>query len=96
MDLEPLEPLRVLLHPHALIDLVTEDPGPVQSLLGVHKVGVILRSVLQQLLHEEGVLGHSLDGLEEVEGEGHALHLGVGLTLPQQIVKLGPHLHQLL
>ena len=96
MDLEPLEPLRVLLHPHALIDLVTEDPRPVQSLLGVHKVGVILRSVLQQLLNEEGVLGDPLDGLEEVEGEGHALHLGVGLALPQQIVKLGPDLDQLL
>ena len=25
MDLEPLQPLRVLLHPHSLIDLVTKD-----------------------------------------------------------------------
>ena len=67
VDLEPLEPLRVLLHPHPLVDLVTEDLRSVQSLLGVDKVRVILWSVPQQLLHQERVLGHPLDGLEEVE-----------------------------
>ena len=76
--------------------MVAEDPRPAERLLGVDEVRVILRSVPQQLLHQEGVLRHSLDGLEEVEGEGHALDLGVSLTLPQQVVKLRPDLDKLL
>ena len=51
---------------------------------------------LQQLLHEERVLGDALDRLEQVEGERHALDPRVRLTLPQQTVELGARLHQVL
>ena len=42
VDLQPLEALGVLLHPHPLIDLVAEDPGPVERLLGVDEVRMLL------------------------------------------------------
>ena len=58
--------------------------------------GSFLALDLQQLLHEERVLGDALDRLEQVEGERHALHPRVRLTLPQQTVELGARLHQVL
>ena len=61
MDLEPLQPLGVLLHPHTFIDLVTQNPGPTKGLLGVEVVRMTGGSVVQNLLYQERVLRHSLD-----------------------------------
>ena len=67
MYLEPLQPLRVLLHPHPLIDLVTEDPRPTERLLCVEVVRMVGWSVGQDLLHQERILRHPLDRFEKVE-----------------------------
>ena len=67
MDLKPLQSLRVLLHPHTFIDLVAQNSGPVQRLLRVEVVRMVRGGVSQDLLHQERILRHSLDGFEKVK-----------------------------
>ena len=66
---------------------------PEEKHLEVGGVGVGGGGGPGQLLHQQRVLGDALDGLEEVEGEGHALHALVRLALPHHRVELRPGLH---
>lgn len=47
--LDPLQPVRVLLLPHALVDLGAQLLGPLQGFLQVAAVAVALRRVFQDL-----------------------------------------------
>lgn len=53
VGLDPLQPVRVLLLPHALVDLGAQLLGPLQGLLQGAAVGVALRRVFQDLSEEK-------------------------------------------
>lgn len=52
VGLDPVQPVRVLLLPHALVDLGAQLLSPLQRLLQGAAVGVALRSVFQDLREE--------------------------------------------
>lgn len=52
VGLDPVQPVRVFLLPHALVHLGAQLLGPFQGLLQGAAVGVALRSVFQDLREE--------------------------------------------